>query len=162
MNPYPDLERITVDDIMKGVREASYEVFFRQCPGTIMEQMRTGVPWFGIKLVWIENEIAFRLMVLLDADAREESHRRAHDILGIDEKYDPKAYWRNLKGEARSRFGPPHFLLRDLFEPRWVKFESIDGVNEKEQGWQWRYVKACFLYRLALVIRKFDWLRVWS
>ena len=162
MSPYPDLEHVTVQDIMKRIHEPSFNVFFRQCPGTIMEQMQEGVPWFGIKLSWLRNEFAFRLMVLLDHDSRVESHRRANDILGIDEKFDPNAYWRNLVGEARSLFGPPHFLLRDLFEERWVKFESIDGVDEKEQGWQWRYLRACFVYNIMRVIRKIDWLGCWS
>jgi len=160
--PYPDLTHISRDDIMRRIHEPSYLVFSGRCPGAVMEEMRKGVPWFGIKLSWLRNEFAFRMMILLDDLARDDSWKRTLNTPYASSTFDRDsraAYWRNMQGYGRSYLGPPYFLLSDLFIP----LPTISGGNAVYwQGWQWRYLRACFVYRCWGVIKKIFWLTPWS
>ena len=162
--PYPDLTHITRDDIMRQIHEPSYLVFTGHCPGFVMEEMRKGVPWFGIKLSWLRNDFAFRLMILFDDMARADAWSRTNNMR--DRDIDVRAaYWRHMQGYARSYLGPPYFLLSDLFIPLLVKHPTIGGDEcdiEYSNRWQWRYLRACFVYRCMAVIKKILWLTPWS
>lgn len=156
------------DDIMRRIHEPSYLVFTSRCPGSVMEEMRNGVPWFGIKLSWLRNEFAFRLLILFDDMARADAWKRTLNTPYASSDRDSEiraAYWRNMQGYGRSYLGPPYFLLSDLFIPLLTKLPPIGGTDcnvEYKHGWQWRYLRACFTYRCWGVIKKIYRLRPWS